>query len=470
MQDEADRDRTDEHALVGWLFLRMLGVVHLIAIESLREQASGLFGMHGVLPYGVADSTIQLVCVAGELAAVALIAGLAPPATLLALFAINAWLHRAGQDFLGFQWDGLLLESTFAALLITPVSLRPSRAEPSIAGLVVMRLLVFRLMWFSGFVKLASGDPTWADGTALEYHYWTQPLPNPISWYFTALPAWFHYLSCRATEAIELLLPFLVWPRQARYVAFGGYAVLLFLLAFTGNYGFFQLLSITVCLWVLDDAAVARVLGPRAVAAIEARYPATAWRPHEAWMAFQASPWILGALALSYGQLFGYAALGDPVRDVLGPAVELGVISPYGLFATMTTARPELVVEGSDDGVTWKPYQLPWKIQDIDRRPPFALFYMPRLDWQLWFAALRGRCRDPVLDGLRLGLLDGSPEVLGLFAENPFPDHPPAQVRITRWSYTFTMAGDSSGSSAEIGRWWTREPIGITCKPAGLDR
>ncbi len=130
----------------------------------------------------------------------------------------------------------------------------------------------------------------------------------------------------------------------------------------------------------------------------------------------------------------------------------------YGLFAVMTTERPEIVVEGSDDGETWKPYEFRWKPGDLQARPRWVAPHQPRLDWQMWFAAL-GTPRENAWFIRFLGrLLDGTPEVLALLKTNPFPDAPPRAIRAVLYDYHFTRSGEGPA-------WWRREEKGLYCPP-----
>ena len=133
----------------------------------------------------------------------------------------------------------------------------------------------------------------------------------------------------------------------------------------------------------------------------------------------------------------------------------------YGLFAVMTTERPEIDLQGSEDGIVWKSYTFRWKPGDVMRRPEFCTPHLPRLDWQMWFAALGGDCRSQSwFLAFEQRLLEGSPAVLGLLGENPFPDHPPRFLRARLYSYRFTRKGDQA--------WWKREEAGWFCPPVGL--
>src|SRR6266481_7798306 len=266
--------------LVSWLFLRAIGLIYLAAFVSLGVQALGLIGSHGILPLSdftgairgqlgserywwfpmvfwldQSDFAIRATCWAGAALSLLLIFNILPRLSLFFLYALYLSLFYAGQIFMGFQWDALLLESGFLALFLSMVT-RP--------GIWLLRWLLFRFMFLSGSVKLLSGDPTWANLSALSYHFQTQPLPTPLAWYAHHLPRGVLKASTAATFVIELGLPFLIFcPRRLRFVAAFGILLLEALIFLTGNYTFFNLLAMALCLVLFDDAALRKVLPQR---------------------------------------------------------------------------------------------------------------------------------------------------------------------------------------------------------------
>ena len=150
-----------------------------------------------------------------------------------------------------------------------------------------------------------------------------------------------------------------------------------------------------------------------------------------------------------------------PVEAIRDAAAPLRSFNAYGLFAVMTPERPEITVEGSVDGVTWRPYRFRWKPGPVERRPRFCTPHMPRLDWQLWFAALVPDCTsEPWFLAFELRLLEGSPDVLALLDDDPFEGRPPRYVRSRVDLYEFSAPGSAD--------WWVRVPIGLYCPPIGL--
>jgi hypothetical protein len=326
------------------------------------------------------------------------------------------------------------------------------------------RCLLAKLMFMSGAVKLLSGDPSWRGLTALAYHFETQPIPTWSSWLAHQLPDAALRAATFASLASELALPVCIFAgRRARLVACAGLAGFQVVIAATGNYGFFNALALVLCATLLDDRALARLLPARLRPA-----PAPDLAPAQ-------GPWALlrsAAFALTAGALLAFSLytaawrLGFPVprpralemlQRRLAPFF---VSNPYGLFAVMTTERPEVEILGSVDGSTWLPYVFRYKPGPLSRAPRFAPLHLPRLDWQMWFAAL-DRCQaSPWLAGLFQRLLEGEPAVLGLLAEDPFPGRPPRFVRADLWRYRFAGPGERE--------WWRREPLGSFCPAVEL--
>ena len=478
--------KTLEHPtyrLANGLFLRLVGVCYFAAFVSLSFQVDGLVGSRGILPVGNlleaarvqlsegrwvtlptlcwldgSDAFLHFLCAGGAAAALLLAFGILPVGALLVCWAFYLSLCVAGQEFLQFQWDLLLLETGFLAIWLAPVKRwRAGLAvEGSTAARVLLLWLLFRLMFSSGFVKLASGDPNWKNLTALAYHYWTQPLPPWTAWFMNRLPLAFQRVSCVAMFAVELGAPFLILaPRRLRLFAAAAMAGLEVLIAATGNYAFFNLLTVALCLLLVDDAAFPRRLRERAAAdpsAARGKWPLLVVAP------------VAAALLLASAVLFSFslgARLPWPRFAVSAARAGLSFrsVGTYGLFMVMTTRRPEIVVEGSEDGEVWHAYEFRWKPGDVTRRPRFVAPHQPRLDWQMWFAAL-GACEEnPWFQRFLARLLEGSPPVLALLEKNPFPANPPRYIRAVLYDYNFT----DGPSRRSTGAWWRRQQRGLYC-------
>jgi predicted DCC family thiol-disulfide oxidoreductase YuxK len=469
------------------LFLRALGLCYLAAFVSLWVQVDGLVGAGGILPVGQfldwvraqtgserywllptlcwfssSDAFLHLLCGGGVFAAILLVVGIAPAAGAALAWLFYLSLAIAGQVFLQFQWDYLLLEAGLLAIfLVSPRRWRfGSGLAASALTLFLLRWLLFRLMFSSGWVKLASGDPTWRNLSALRFHYETQPLPTAIAWFLHQAPPWFQTVSAAFLFFVELVVPLLFFaPRRVRLFAFRATVLLQLLIAASGNYGFFNLLALALALLLVDDQS----LPQRWKSAAEA-----AAGPHLAWPRAVLVPVACVALFASSIEFAGTLdrSLALP-RAVVAAARRIGAFrsfNRYGLFMVMTTERPEILVEGSDDGAAWRPYAFRWKPGDVEVRPRFVAPHQPRLDWQMWFAALGSLEENPWLTQLLGRLLEGSREVTELLASNPFPDRPPRYVRAMLYDYRFTDAAERRRSGA----WWRRRVTGPY--GPGLDR
>jgi predicted DCC family thiol-disulfide oxidoreductase YuxK len=492
--------------LVRWLFLKGLGAIYLIAFVSFWVQITGLIGAQGILPaanwlsrvrqvleaegagmsrfrlfptlcwIGSSDGFLRFQCGAGAALALALMAGLAPRFCLAGLWLLYLSLTSVGQVFLGYQWDNLLLEAGLLAILFAPCHLLPRLGHerpPRRTALWLLRLLLFKLMFLSGLVKLANGDVLWRNLTALTRHYETQPLPTWIGWYAYQLPVWFHKMSCVLMFTIELGAPFLIFaPRRPRML--GGLLLVSFqvLILLTGNYTFFNWLTLLLCLLLFDDFALARLL-PRKLSEACARAanggsasplapPRLRWQGPIALAAL-----LYGSIsALQIGSVITtLPAWTSPIMALHGWLSPFRSINSYGLFAVMTPDRPEIIVEGSNDGRSWKPYEFPWKPGALDRRPAFVAPHQPRLDWQMWFAALGDVRHNPWFVSFCIRLLQGSPAVLGLLDKNPFPDAPPKYIRARVYDYHFT----SLEERRRTGNWWKRELVEDYLPPISLE-
>ena len=473
--------------LSRWLFLRAIGCIYLIAFLSLWGQIHGLIGSGGILPadqyltavrqqVGTAgyyfvptlfwlnpsDLFLHILCAGGVVLSLVLIAGFFPPFSLAGLWIFYLSLVSIGQVFLSFQWDVLLLEAGLLAVFFAPLHVRDTRSrtsQPSIAFLWLLRWLLFRLMFASGFVKLAS-DEVWRNLTALNFHYETQPLPTAIGWYIHQLPEWFHKISVIGMFAIELVVPFLIFaPRRLRTIGCLGLVGLQILIILTGNYCFFNLLTIALCILLIDDVTWKGLLPKRFILTIRSGIQPV-HRYRRVGLAVVAILFFLLSGIRFSGQLFREARLPDvtwitPFRSV----------NTYGLFADMTESRPEIIVEGSNDRITWKTYEFRWKPGDPTKAPKWVAPHQPRLDWQMWFAALQGDYqRTHWFLNFMGALLQGNPTVLKLLAENSFPNKPPRYVRATLYDYRFTELATKRSE----GTWWEREWKRIYCPAISL--
>ena len=466
-------------------FLRALGLIYLIAFISFWVQVGGLIGANGILPIGQflpaaheqlgsrafsilptlcwfnsSDTFLHFLCGGGVLFSWLLIFGVAPLTSLIVLFAFYLSLTIAGQTFLSFQWDILLLEAGFLSIFLAPWWPKRYRGVEwpvSRPAVFLLKLLLFKLMVMSGVVKLTSGDDCWWKLTALDYHYWSQPLPTVIGWWADQHPEWFKQFSVAFCLVVEIIVPIFLWaPRRLRLLSCGLLVFLQIAIALTGNYCFFNLLTIALCFLLIDDAVWRRGRaaphgGTRAIGSsffvqrcsfLAAAVVLILTLPINLWLIYSAfRPEAVPPRALM--AIYEYV---QPFR----------IMNGYGLFRVMTKDRKEIIIEGSADGIDWLPYEFKWKPGDVMRAPGWCAPHQPRLDWQMWFAAL-GSPGDRVwFQNLLIRLLQGKVEVTRLFAGNPFPNAPPRYVRALMYRYRFTTIAEHRESSA----WWKREELG----------
>jgi len=462
------------------LFLRLVGVCYLAAFVSLWVQGDGLIGSRGILPLSrlmeaarsqlhgarwdilptlcwidAGDGFLHFLCGGGTVAALLVVLGFLPSVGLAICWAFYLSLCVAGQEFLQFQWDALLLETGLLAIFLAPIGLwRIGRAVEGPKSIRILLLwLLFRLTFSSGFVKLASHDPSWRDLTALTYHYWTQPLPPWTAWFMTHNPIAFLKFSCFVMFAVELGVPFLIpAPRRIRLFAAACMAGLQVIIAATGNYAFFNLLTIALCVLLVDDASLPHRFRDRLAAAAPSRgrWPKIVTAPVA--LAVGVMSCVIFAATLQWKVPWPGFAISLTQR-----AIPFRSVNHYGLFAVMTKTRPEIVLEGSDDATNWQAYEFKWKPGDVNRRPRFVAPHQPRLDWQMWFAALGSYSENPWFLDLCGRLLEGRAEVTRLLARNPFPNAPPRYLRAVVYEYRFTSAAERRATGA----WWHREPQGL---------
>ena len=448
---------------IAWWFLRGLGLIYVSAFISAGVQITGLIGESGLLPisayldrmdgyYGDvswfhaptlfwlshSDTALQLACLAGALAGLLITLNRLTTPALVAAFVLYLGIVHPGQAFFQFQWDMLLLETGFLAIFI--------QHWPTMTRWLY-RWLVFRYLFMAGVVKLVSGDATWHGLSALQYHFETQPLPTPLAWYAHQLPDVILTAATAFALILELVLVFLVFsPRRLRMLL--AWLVLLFQLGIllTGNYNFFNLLTMLLTLWLFDDDALARISG--AARSLQAR-DIRAGIPGRTFCVLFSLIIILPGL--NHIARFTWNDTVPGGRQIYNWIEPFMIVNAYGLFANMTTRRPEIIIEGSMDGDHWQNYEFYYKPGDPGRAPSWNLPHQPRLDWQMWFAALGSPGRQSWFKPLLVRLLQNEPEITRLLAHNPFPARGPRFIRARLYDYQFSRPGSSN--------WWRREPI-----------
>lgn len=458
--------------IAAWLFLRLLGLIYFAAFASLSVQVLGLFGSQGILPVtdylldvelalgardiwqiptlfwiDASDASLKGVCWLGMAFALAVIFDRWVRLGLAGCYLLYLSLVSIGQDFLAFQWDLFLLECGFIALFL---------GNGSAVVVWLYRWLIFRFMLMGGIVKLASGDPSWSRLTALRYHFETQPLPTPLAWYAHQLPDVVLRGMTGAVLAIELLVPVLVflgW--RGRTMAGGGFALLQIGIVLTGNYNFFNLLTLALCLFLVEERWLLCCLPAWVARWIEHRRTAQSGR-----VVMGLGAACLVANLLVCALLIGLPRSSAPPEALLHiarSASNFGLVNGYGPFAVMTVTRYELEIEGSSDGIDWKTYQLPYNPGGANLQLGWNIPHQPRLDWQFWFAALSLQRPPNWLDRLQFRLRTGSSDVQALFEVDPFQVNPPTQTRVVAYRLRFSTWEER----AETGMVWRRERLGV---------
>lgn len=347
---------------------------------------------------------------------------------------------NVGQTFYAFGWESLLLEAGFLAIF-----LGAANTPSSVIVIWLFRWLLFRLMLGAGLIKLR-GDPCWQDLTCLLYHYQTQPMPNPLSWYFHWLPAWIHKLGVVFNHFVELIVPFGYFFKSP-IAAIAGIFTIGFhlLLIVSGNFSFLSLITIVLSFSTLNDSLITSIL-PFAVPVVAA--PSSLYLGATIGLAV-----AIGALSL-----FPIINLISPRQAMNRSFNPLHLVNTYGAFGSITKIRNEIIIEGTSDATitsatTWQAYEFKGKPGDVQRLSPQIAPYHLRLDWLMWFAAMDSYHYHPWFSRLLEKLLVGDQATLALLKTNPFADAPPHYVRARLYRYRFTTPAEH----AATGAWWHRD-------------
>jgi hypothetical protein len=494
-----------------WLFLRWLGFIYFSAFYSLIFQIRGLIGPEGILPASdyldaVAHSLGHVrfwyaptllwfssgphmlvgLCWAGMVGSILLVLNIWPRGALAVCFLCFLSFVSAAGDFSGYQSDGMLLEAGFITLFFAPPGFRPgfgTSRPPSRASLFLLQWEWFRIYFESGLVKIVSGDPQWRNMTAMDEYYQNGPLPTWIGWYLQHLPHWFHASTAYATLALELGLVWMLFlPRRWRILCFFLVTSWQIGIILTANYTFLNYLVLALGFLLLDDGLLLSLVPQRWKPYLLNQLKADRIdeiRPNDSGEVVPPSLKVhrssshpqLAALKFSLtGLMLGWIFYSTTVQMIwiIWPSFKLPttpiealdpfrIANRYGLFAVMTRGRYEIEFQGSEDGQRWEAYPFRYKPQDPSQPPGIYAPYQPRFDWNLWFASLGSWREYPIVLSTEIQLLSNDPDVLALFAGNPFAHAPPTQVRAVLWQYWFTTRAEKRNT----GLWWRREFLGL---------
>ncbi|HKF45960.1 MAG TPA: lipase maturation factor family protein [Terracidiphilus sp.] len=467
------------------LLQRGMAAIYIVAFLTVAMQFKPLLGEHGLLPvpaylkqlrfrnspsifhWHYSDRLLDVVAWTGLILSACALCGLteAGPvwvsiAVWLLLYFLYLSIVNVGQKFFAFGWESMLLEAGFFSAF-----LGPSRVEPSILPVLILRWMLFRTEVGAGLIKLRH-DRCWRDLTCMYYHYETQPLPNPLSWYFHRLPAWLHRFSVVFSHFVQVAAPFgLFAPQPVASIAGAFIIAHQLVLIISGNYSWLNWLTVVLGISAFDD----RVLG----LALPFSVPHLLGRP---------LPFDILLYAVAAATVFMSI---KPVMNLFSSRQLMNfsynpfhLVGTYGAFGQVGKERYEIVIEGTADHVAtpstgWQEYGFRAKPGDTKRTPPQVAPYHLRLDWLIWFLPFSVIVTG---SGIRVGgyslwflrfirkLLEGDRQILRLMGANPFAAQPPAQIRALMYQYRYTTPQEKR----ETGAWWSRRLLGVYLQPMSL--
>ncbi|MCA9395817.1 MAG: lipase maturation factor family protein [Candidatus Omnitrophica bacterium] len=462
------------------VFRIFTAAIFFFAFVSAGTQIIGLVGENGIYPVSqvvrqilsrgslseawhsfpsltlidASDSMIMAHCAVGAAAALMVALGVLQSAGFLLLWLLYLSLSVAGTIFFSFQWDTLLLECGFLSVFISPLRLKIGTHRdyaPPGWGVWLFRWLLFRLIFASGFLKLTAGGEEWSSLTAMTYHYFTQPLPSAAAWFFHQLPVWFHALTTAVVLFCETILPFfLFFGKRAERLALAGISALMIMIALTGSYGFFNLLTLAICVLLWGKSA------PQPSVEGCGIYPDL--KVSRKKILSGAGQMVLFCIlftlssAVLLNQVTRSKVAFKPLNKIITAIQPFRIINSYGLFINMTTQRDEIIIEGSDDLREWKEYEFHFKPGKTDHAPLWNIPHQPRVDWQMWFASLGDIKTNRWFSIFLSRLLENQPPVTRLLKVNPFESAPPKFIRAVRYRYRFSSWSDLMKN----GSWWLR--------------
>lgn len=469
--------QASDYWLARLVFERALAVIYVVAFVVAANQFRPLLGEHGLLPVPrflaavpfrespslfylhYSDRFLTTLSWGGAILAATIVAGLpqSGPAWLLMLVWLVLWalylsIVNVGQTFYGFGWETLLLEAGFIAIF-----LGPDWMAPPVTVLWVIRWLLFRVEFGAGLIKIR-GDQCWRDLTCLYYHHETQPMPNPLSWYFHHMPKLVHRIEVAGNHIGQLVVPFALFgPQPAAGIAALAILIHQTWLVLSGNFSWLNVLTLTLAFAALDDGQLGTIL--------PLHHGALAAPP--LWLTVLALAFTLAVAVLSFWPVRNMVSHRQLMNASFSP---LHLVNTYGAFGSITKQRDEIVIEGTSDrelttATVWKEYEFKGKPGDPFRRPPQVAPYHLRLDWLMWFAAMSPPWAYPWMVTLAQRLLEDDRPTLRLLRRNPFPDSPPVFVRATLYRYRFSTWTERR----QTGAWWIRTPMAEYLPPLHLN-
>lgn len=480
------KEQSKNHWLTRFILLRVLGFVYLFAFLSLAFQVIPLMGHGGLLPsdlflqrmgshfssegeafttlpslfwFHISDTELQVLAWLGVILSLILLCGYANIPLLFVLWFLYLSFVHIGQLWYGYGWEIQLCETGFLAMFLVPWwEAKPfPKMAPPVPVIWLFRWLAFRIYLGAGLIKIR-GDECWRNLTCLYYHYTTQPIPGPLSHYFSFLPHQINQLGVLYNHLAELVLPFLMfWPRFLRLTSGSLMILFQFVLILSGNLSFLNWLTLLPVLACFDDAFLAKFLPNGLVKKAEGAKKKGVVRNKAAWVI-----------------LFVIALLSIPiVQNLLSPSQAMNssfdaweLVNTYGAFGSVGKERGELILEGTSDvtitnETVWKEYEIPYKPGSVKRSLPIIAPYQPRVAWQIWFAAMERPEDNPWLIHWIWKLLHNNPDALSLLEKNPFPGTPPKFIRVSYYKYEFSLLGNS--------QVWNRTYIGEWLPPLSVD-
>ena len=445
------------------LFLRLVGLNIFFAFWSLKEQVLGLYGKNGIQPlnlifnnidrkniinipslfwFSQTDFFIQVVVYIGIFNSIAIVLG----NTDFWYFAISYICYISfvivGSPFLNYQWDAMLLETCFMCTFYSMSN------PPNPFMHYAIWIFFVRFMVSAGLAKIKSGDKNWRELKSMNYHYWTQPLPNKFAWFIDKMPEDFHKASCAIALLIQVgLSPFMIMPLAIRKWIVLAQLFLQIMIAGTGNYCFFNSLAITFLVPFLPDTYWSNIF--------------INWKIdiNIHFILFLLAAFIVYNNTAMFIKQFFPEILNQKYQNLLSLHSKYNsyvISNPYGLFANMTTSRKEIIIEGSYDGEKWEAYEFKYKPGDTKQYPIQVAPHQPRIDWQMWFASLGDFQSNQWFLNLMIRLVKNEPEVTKLIKYNPFQNKPPCYIRAMFYQYTFTSKKEFENTK----NYWNRKLIG----------